>query len=273
MAQHRSSSRHSSQPGARSRWRSARRAPITPLLAIVLLLGLGAIALERAGRLPEPLAQAVRAAEGYVETLFREVGLELPGGSSAPAPRTDRPNTAEALALLEHIPVRAEQPRGYDREAWAHWLDADGDCQDARQEVLAAESLGAVRWDAEGCDVTAGLWRDAYTGETFRDPRALDVDHFVPLAEAYRSGGRDWSAGRRAAYANDLGDARSLVAVSASANRSKGDQGPEEWLPPDPAARCGYVAIWVIVKVRWSLAMDERERVTVGNLLRACAEN
>ncbi|HVG48087.1 MAG TPA: HNH endonuclease family protein [Rubellimicrobium sp.] len=223
--------------------------------------------------MPEPLAQVVRAAEGYVDALLQKVGLELPGGSSAPAARADTADVTEALALLERIPVRVEQPRGYDREAWAHWLGEDGDCQDARQEVLAAESLEPVRWDVEGCDVTVGLWRDAYTGETYRDPQALEVDHVVPLAEAHRSGGRDWTPGQRAAFANDLGDPRSLVAVSASANRSKGDQGPEEWLPSDPAARCGYVAIWVAVKVHWSLAMDERERINVGNLLRACAEN
>ncbi len=59
--------------------------------------------------------------------------------------------------------------------------------------------------------------------------------------------------------------------MSASANRSKGDQGPEDWLPPLPAHRCRYVADWVVVKVRWSLSMDEREHVTVGNILRDCA--
>jgi hypothetical protein len=77
--------------------------------------------------------------------------------------------------------------------------------------------------------------------------------------------------GQRAAFANDLGDARSLIAVTAAANRAKGDQGPEEWLPPLAAYRCQYVAHWVVVKVRWRLSMDERERVTVGNLLRDCA--
>lgn len=58
--------------------------------------------------------------------------------------------------------------------------------------------------------------------------------------------------------------------MSASANRAKGDQGPEEWLPPVVTYHCRYVADWVAVKVRWSLSMDERERVTVGNLLRGC---
>ncbi len=78
----------------------------------------------------------------------------------------------------------------------------------------------------------SGLGHDAYTGETVRDPGEVDVDHLVSLAEAYRSGGHAWSGERRAAFANDLKDTRTLIAVSASVNRSKSDQGPEEWLPP-----------------------------------------
>jgi hypothetical protein len=239
---------------------------------------MGAVALERAGRLPEPLAAVVRAAEEPLAALLREVGLELPSQSSRPgqapsAPRggDDRTDVTKALALLGQFPVEAERPRGFDRDAWPHWTDADGNCRSARQEVLAGESGEPVRWDARGCTVAAGLWRDAYTGETFRDPQALDVDHMVPLAEAYRSGGRDWSTEKRAAYANDLEDGRTLIAVSASVNRSKGDQGPEDWLPPVAGYRCRYVADWVAVKARWSLSMDERERVTVGNILQECA--
>jgi hypothetical protein len=172
---------------------------------------------------------------------------------------------------LERLRVEDERPRGYDREAWPHWTDADGDCMDARQEVLLAESLERVELTPDGCRVVSGLWRDAFTGETFRDPTRLDVDHMVPLAEAYRSGGRDWGVDRRAGFANDLEDGRTLIAVSASANRAKGDQGPEDWLPPEADYRCRYVANWVAVKVRWSLSMDERERVAVDNVLRACA--
>ena len=71
--------------------------------------------------------------------------------------------------------------------------------------------------------------------------------------------------------ARDLGDPRTLVAVPREANRAKSAQGPEDWLPPDPAHRCRYVADWVAVKARWGLAMDERERVAVGDRLAACA--
>ena len=179
---------------------------------------------------------------------------------------------ARARAALEAIRVEPEHRAGYAREGWPHWRDADGDCLDTRDEVLAAESLERVRLSPGGCSVVAGRWQGDYTGETVTDPGALDVDHLVPLQEAHDSGGWIWDRTRRAAYANDFSDPRTLIAVTAGANRSKGAQGPEDWLPPDPAARCRYIADWTLVKARWDLSMDERERVSTGNLLRTCAE-
>lgn len=261
--------------------RSARRGRprrLTLLLLAFLLVVLGAVALERAGRLPEPVADVVREAEAAVlAPLLRELGVEWPETTAAerspapgPAMMDDRAAVAKALAQLDGLRVEPERRRGYMREDWPHWLDVDGDCVDARHEALAAESLEPARLTSDGCAVAAGLWRDLFTGETVRDPSALDVDHMVPLAEAHRSGGYAWSRERRAAYANDLQDPRALVAVTAAANRAKSDQGPEDWLPPEPSYRCRYAAEWVAVKARWGLSMDERERASVGNLLEAC---
>jgi hypothetical protein len=136
--------------------------------------------------------------------------------------------------------------------------------------VLVAESLDPAVLSRDGCRVLKGRWLDAYTGETLTDPGTVDIDHVIALEEAYGSGGHAWNRERRAAFANDLSDGRTLIAVSASANRAKGAQGPEEWLPPQLAYRCRYVVDWIAIKVRWELSMDERERVTVGNILEAC---
>ncbi len=144
----------------------------------------------------------------------------------------DRAAVAQALDLLGGVPIEAERPRGYDREGWPHWLDGDGDCLSARHEVLLAESVGPVRLSPDGCQVIGGLWRDAYTGKTVREPGALDVDHLVPLAEAHRSGGCAWPRERRAAYANDLGDSRTLIAVSASAIAPKATRAPRSGFHP-----------------------------------------
>ena len=148
------------------------------------------------------------------------------------------------------VTVAGETRRGYDRDKFRHWVDADGDCRDTRDEVLADESLTAV----SGCDVQQGRWRSYYDGVVVRDSSAFDVDHLVPLAEAWDSGAKRWTAGTRRAFANDLGDARSLVAVTASSNRSKSDQDPAEWLPE--LDRCRYVREWTAVKLRWSLSVN-----------------
>ena len=266
--------RRRSTPGRRSRGLFGR---VTGL-GLILVLGAWVLGVDVPSWLPEPAATAARDAEAWIEATLRDLGGVPPAGTDAPtdggAPEAeplDPATAAEALALLDRLRVGDERPRGYDRGAWPHWTDADGDCQDARQEVLQAESLERPQLTPDGCRVVSGLWRDTYTGETFRDPTRLDVDHMVPLAEAYRSGGRDWGVERRAAFANDLEDSRTPIAVSAAANRAKGDQGPEDWLPPEESARCRYIANWVAVKVRWSLSLDERERVTVGNSLQNCA--
>ncbi len=96
---------------------------------------------------------------------------------------------------------------------------------------------------------------------TANHPRSTLIT-WQPLPRRTASGGRGWDRDRRAAYANNLGDTRTLIAVSATANRAKGNQGPEKWLPPVAAYQCRYAADWVAVKARWSLSMDERERVT-----------
>lgn len=188
-------------------------------------------------------------------------------------PRRLDPGTidyAEVQGQLDAIPVQGETRRGYVRDDWPHWLDRNGNCRNTRTEVLIRDSLDPPRLSRDGCHVLFGLWKDAYTGEEFRKPDDLDIDHRVPLEEAHNSGGSRWSRERKAAYANDLTDPNTLVVVSAAANRSKGSKGPEEWLPPDDGRVCPYIAAWIEVKSHWSLSMDERERVTVGTILAAC---
>jgi hypothetical protein len=133
-------------------------------------------------------------------------------------------------------------------------IDAGRNCRDTREEVLAAESLVAVH----GCEIQVGKWRSYYDGVVTRDSTGFDIDHVVALAEAWDSGARRWTADTRKRYANDLGDRRTLVAVSASSNRSKGDRDPAEWMPE--LANCTYVTRWVAVKIRWRLTVNPAEK-------------
>ena len=116
----------------------------------------------------------------------------------------------------------------YDRDDWKHWTDANRDCQDARQEVLIAESLTAVTYrTGDQCRVVAGQWLALYSNTIVTEPGKLDVDHMVPLGNAHDSGAWNWSANRKEQYDNYLDDPQHLIAVTASANRSKGARGPD----------------------------------------------
>jgi hypothetical protein len=170
------------------------------------------------------------------------------------------------------LPPASEPSRlPYARESWPHWKDEDHDCQNTRNEVLIAESLAPVTFaDPRHCKVAKGRWRCPYTGRIFTDPHELDIDHLVPLANAHGSGGDRWTRRRKQAYANDLRDPDHLVAVARGANRAKGAQSPDLWLPPEQSSWCWYAHAWLHVKERWALAMTARERKAVDELLAHC---
>ncbi|MDI1455692.1 HNH endonuclease family protein, partial [Streptomyces sp. ATE26] len=112
-------------------------------------------------------------------------------------------------------------------------------------------------------------WYSPYDDRYVDGPRGLDIDHLVPLAEAWDSGAYAWTAKEREDYANDLGDERALIAVSAASNRSKADQDPSTWLPPAQGYRCQYVTDWIADKTRWGLSIDATEEAALtGELIR-----
>ena len=128
--------------------------------------------------------------------------------------------------LLADLQISDAAPQaGYDRDDWGSgWSDDDSDCINTRHEVLALESLIQAKMDPSGCQVVAGQWFAAFTGTYVHDPGSLDIDHFVPLANAHVSGGWAWSPADKSDYYNDLSDSQHLIAVTASANRSKGSR-------------------------------------------------
>ena len=179
--------------------------------------------------------------------------------------RKKQASNAPALAarVLRKLRVAPETPSGYDRDLFEHWTYQSSGC-DTRDVVLA-------RGDQAGnpCGSDSGVWVSAYDGVRMTDPGDLDVDHMVPLAEAWDSGARTWTPARREAYANDL-HPWSLIAVSASSNRSKSDQDPAEWMPTNEAFTCQYTARWIAVKFRWRLTIDPAEAQALQGLVRSC---
>jgi hypothetical protein len=192
----------------------------------------------------------------FLAMLVTLLGATAPGIASA--------QTLRVRAAVRALPVAPETPDGYDRDLFKHWVDADHDCQDTREEVLVAES----RVPIDGCTVTTGEWFSWYDHETWTQPSDVDIDHLVPLKEAWDSGARRWDADTRERYANDLGDRRALVAVTDNVNQSKGDQDVAEWLPE--FGTCRYVRWWVAVKLRWGLTIDTAEKATLRDRARHC---
>ena len=230
---------------------------------------------------PGEMAEAMRAAgEGDFENLARAgaaCGLDLEGTSdrgptseASPTPTPASTATPVSTLTITVAPVPEGIPE-YDRGDWRHWVDADGDCQDARQEVLIAESLVSVTFETDRkCRVETGRWYGAFTAVYADDPGDLDIDHMVPLKNAHLSGGWSWDADMREEYANNLEEENHLIAVTASANRSKGAKGPEEWGPPEQSYWCDYATDWTEVKARWDLTMTERESEIVMDMLGTC---
>ena len=71
-------------------------------------------------------------------------------------------------------------------------------------------------------------------------------------------------------YANYLGEENHLIAVTASANRSKGAKGPEEWGPPELGYWCQYATDWAEIKEWWELTMTKVESEIVMDMLGTC---
>jgi hypothetical protein len=168
-----------------------------------------------------------------------------------------------ATGLLAGLKVAKERHAGsYAASRFTHWIDADRDGEDTRTEVLKAESTKKV---TKGRDhrVRTGRWVSAYDGRVLRTAAKLDIDHVVPLREAWTSGASAWSAKKRTAYANDTGYAASLVAVSKRAKRAKGAEEPNAYLPSKAGARCAYVRDYVAVKSRWRLTVDAEEKAAL----------
>jgi hypothetical protein len=172
--------------------------------------------------------------------------------------------TVPVASLLGSLVVAPENTSAYDRSYFQLWIDANSDGCDTRAEVLKSESL--VPTDG-GCPVLTGQWHSYYDNTDWTQASDVDIDHMVPLSEAWDSGAWAWTADQRKAYANDLDWSRSLVAVTDNVNSSKGERDPAEWMPPAASATCQYVTDWVTVKYRWSLDVDQAERNKLSSVL------
>jgi hypothetical protein len=173
------------------------------------------------------------------------------------------PVSASTLQLV----VAEDRTTGYQRSAFKHWIDADKNGCNTRAEVLIEEAVVKPKIGPK-CKLTGGKWISAYDGKTVTNSSQLDIDHLVPLAEAWRSGAWKWSDAEREIYANDLQNSRALIAVSSSINRTKGDKDPAKWLPTKD--KCTYVESWITIKLKYSLTADNKEASALRSLVTNC---
>lgn len=195
--------------------------------------------------------------------------IPSPSGSpsSSPGIAATSPSTRDRLAVLS-IDDRPSPQGPYRREEWPHWSDVDRNGCDARQDALALWSVVPATVNRAGtCKVVVGSWVSPYDQMASNNPSDFDVDHLVPLENAFRSGGWAWSTERRRAFANDPGE---LVVASASSNRSKGSDPPDQWRPPFRDSWCAYADGWVKVKSTWGLTVTTSERDALGQMLDTC---
>lgn len=158
----------------------------------------------------------------------------------------------------------------YDRDLFGQrWADIDRNGCDQRNDALRAGAVDVTtKPGTHGCVVLEATIEDPYTGTTIdfvKGGNAVDIDHVVPLSRAWQQGASSWPEERREEFANTSGN---LLAVDASANRSKGDRGPEEWLPD--AGRCGYVIQWIDVKTEFELSVSAEEKSALEDELNEC---
>ncbi len=196
----------------------------------------------------------------------------IAGNAISESPISTPTTASEQIAVAQlEVDDGADTVEGYSRLAFGNWKDADHDCQYTRHEVLVSESEIAVTFKGNSdCFVDAGEWYDPYTDSVITSASQLDVDHMVPLANAYRSGGWGWSNEKKHAYMNFMADQDHLIAVSKSANRSKSDRGPEDWRPPNEGYWCEYAQNWTSIKNTWGLTATSSEQSALSEMLDTC---
>ncbi|MFD1722848.1 HNH endonuclease family protein [Amnibacterium endophyticum] len=190
-------------------------------------------------------------------------------------PRTTARATPLAAAALAELPVKGPAPMtGYDRTErfGPAWSDVDRNGCDTRNDVLRRDLVDRRE---TRCRVLAGVLHDPYTGTTIhfvRGPRtseAVQIDHVVALADAWRTGAQRLPEARRIALANDPVN---LLAVDGPVNQRKGDGDAATWLPKRKAFRCTYVAHQIAVKRAYDLWVVPAERSAMRRVLAKCPE-
>ena len=177
------------------------------------------------------------------------------------------PSKATAQSQLNGLTVASEgSTSGYSRDLFPHWITISGACN-TRETVLRRDGSGVVV--NSSCAPTSGSWYSPYDGATWSAASDVDIDHVVPLKNAWISGASSWTTSRRESFANDLSHPQ-LIAVTDNVNQAKGDKAPDAWKPPRTTYHCTYARMWVSVKYTWALRVTSAEKSALTGMLNTC---
>ncbi|KAF8699818.1 hypothetical protein RHS03_06823, partial [Rhizoctonia solani] len=180
------------------------------------------------------------------------------------------PEPTDAVIVRQYLDeLIVAPPFNSERKQFGQWITIDGKC-DTRKAILKRDAIDDVILDSD-CGIVSGSWRSDYDGKLILDrhARGMDIDHIVPLKEAWVSGAYNWTAERRIEFANDLIRPQ-LLAVSAQSNRMKGGRDPSKWMPSFREFRCPYVRAWIQVKHFYGLTVDQDEKDALAKLIKNC---
>ncbi len=159
----------------------------------------------------------------------------------------------------------------YDRKAqFGRWVNDPNDdtCLNTRAKILVRDSSKEVIFkESSKCVVDGGRWEDPYTGHSLELASDIQIDHLVPLKNAYVSGAYKWSFRARCLYANYLGYNFHLLSVSGKENLKKSDKAPDKYMPPSSSYTCTYVRNWLTVKLLWGLSMTVSEANSIRQIV------
>ncbi|QWF80805.1 HNH endonuclease family protein [Amycolatopsis sp. CA-230715] len=187
------------------------------------------------------------------------------GIASAEPPNIPSADTAKA-ALTKLTVAPDGSLDGYSREKFPHWIDQGNNCN-TREVVLKRDGKDVKT--GPDCAATSGSWFSPYDDATWTKTSDVDIDHVVPLADAWRTGASKWTTEQRQAYANDLDDPQ-LIAVTDNVNQEKGDKSPDQWKPPSTGYWCTYARMWVAVKSKFKLTVNDAEKTALTDMLGKC---
>jgi Protein of unknown function (DUF1524) len=197
---------------------------------------------------------------------------EPPIEPSRPAQQLPFIDVEAARQALPELDVKGRPPlTAYSREAFGTaWSDVNDNGCDTRNDILRRDLTNKT---VDDCVVLSGTLADPYSGQRVRLVRGpvtsleVQIDHVVPLANAWQTGASFWTAAQRERFANDR---RNLLAVRGDLNLQKSDGDTATWLPPKKSFRCTYVTMQVLTKQRYDLWVTPPEKEAMQRILDQC---